>query len=700
MKKPASRRLPQVLAAAMLLILAAGYIGSFRRLSAPLSCAESLSIDAIETNCALAESLMSIGDYEQARKYLERNLKIRRHHPHTHFLLGEIYRRKNTIFDRRLSAENLKQAVIRDPDNYRYRYSLGLTYLEQGFIGNALAEFKKVVRLNPDHADAHRHIAQLYRQLGLRYDDRDMLASALDHAAEAAAAEKDPLDYLEQAALLVMLELFDAAIGKIDTAIGLEPDSSLAKKLLLARGLCRLRMGLIDEAAADFDAAMSLMNEHERAEFEDVRLLMPPQEYARLLSMSRYRRQKAIASFWKELDPDLTTAFNERRLEHFARQIYAEMAFSIPEKNINGKNTRRGETYIRFGPPESKVFIFGDALARPPEPSSWIWEYVINGKPVTLRFVDIYHDGDFTFPFTDLADPTSRRRDDPEFIADRLARTIGQRYQFSAGKPLAFKYGIYQFKGNRGATELEIFFNIPHSELSFSFADDMADAEIDIRAALHTPALVELDSFAAKRTYSVPPTLIENPRLSVCDNFKLAARADSAVVSLAFANRLAGSRGMARTQIALRNFYTDRVEISDLILARQLQRIDAETPINRNSLHLFTNLENRYFVSEPVVVYFEFYNLELDAAGRTDYQVRQTIARLKRPKLIGVITGYQVAEEVTTVFEGGGPETFEHRLLTLDFSRFKPGRYRITIEIIDNVMADSATAAAELILYE
>jgi len=697
MMKSADDGLPILLRAAV--ILAISFAGPHRLSPAQIGHAERISAD-IEANCALAESLINLNEYDQARKYLEQNLKIKRHHAHTHFLLGEIHRRKNTIFDRRLSAENLKQAVIRDPTNSRYHYSLGLTYLDQGFIGNALAEFKKVVRLAPDHADAHRRISEIYRELGLRYDDPDMLASSLHHAAEAAAIEKNPQDYYRQANLLVTLELFDGALAKIDTAIGLKPDLPLSKHLLLARGLCELRLGLIDESAADFDKAAALMNENERSDFEDVRLIMPPQEYSRLLSISRYQRQKEIASFWKRLDPDLTTGINERRLEHFARQVYAEIAFSIPEKNINGKNTRRGETYIRLGSPDSKQYVFGDALARPPAPSSWIWEYNINGKPVTLTFVDIYHNGDFTFPFADLADPSSRRRNDPEFISDHLARTVGQRYQYSVGRPLAFNYGIYQFKGNRGATELEIFFNIPHSELSFTFADDLANAEIEIRAALHTPDLVKLDSFAEKRTYAVLPTLVQNPRLAVCDNFRLAARADSAIVSLAFADRPAGAKGIIRAKTALRNFYTERLEISDLILARRLERIDAETPINRKFLHLFTNLENSYFISEPVVVYFEFYNLGIDPAGRTAYRVRQTISRLKRPRLIGVITGYQVAEEITTVFDGGGAETYERRLMTLDFSRFKPGRYRITIEIVDTVKADSAAAAAEIILYE
>lgn len=663
------------------------------------SVAEKTRID-IEENCTLAESLMNIGELDEAKNLLEKNLKVQRHHPHTHFLLGEIYRQKKTIFDRRLSAENLKQAVIREPLNYRYHYSLGLTYLSQGFTGNALAEFKKVVRLAPEHADALRQISAIYREMGLRYDDREILSQSLDYAAKAASIEKNPNDYLEQAKLLVSLDLFDIALGKIDTALFFRPDGATIKKLLLVRGLCYLRLRMFAAAASDFDSAISLMNENERHDFEDVRLIVPPQEYSRLLSLSRFQRQKEIAKFWLAQDPDLTTGYNERRLEHFARQVYADIVFSLPQKGVSGRNTRRGETLIRLGFPDSKQYVYGDALSKPPEPSSWIWEYIINGKPISLKFVDSFHDGDFDFPFAESRDPSNRLRDDPAYIAENLARTIGQRYEFVAGDPLPFKFGVYQFKGNRGATELLVFYNISHTALSFTDIDTLAHAKIEIRAALHKPDLDRLDSLDEFRSYAVLPTLIANPNLAICDDIILAGRSDSAILSLAIEDRSSRRIGMIRSQVPLRNFLSDKVTISDLVLARQLEKSTFSTPANRRLLRLFTNLDNRYFISEPVVLYFEFYNLELGINDRTEYLIRQTISRLKRPRLIGVITGYQVAEEVTTVFEGSGYETFERRLMTLDFSRFKPGRYRITIEVIDEQKGDTALASSEIILYE
>ena len=101
MTKPAGHGLPTLLLLAI--VLAIGFVGPDRLTSAQNDDAGSVSAD-IEANCALAESLINLDQYDQARKYLERNLKIERHHAHSHFLLGEIHRRKNTIFDRRLSA--------------------------------------------------------------------------------------------------------------------------------------------------------------------------------------------------------------------------------------------------------------------------------------------------------------------------------------------------------------------------------------------------------------------------------------------------------------------------------------------------------------------------------------------------------------------------------------------------------------------
>lgn len=649
-------------------------------------------------NCAIAESLMAIDSLDQAEKIIKQNLKNDRKHAQSHFLLGELYRQRNSIISRRQSADNLRQAIIADPNNDAYHFSLGLTYQNQGFSGNALNEFKKAARLNPKNTEALRKVAAIYESIGLRYDDKELYMSALEYSAKAAAIEQNPGDYYDQAKMLVKMDLFDQALFKVDTAFTFNPDSVLTKNLYLLRGLCDNRMGDFESAYADFEKAKSLMNGNELGEFEDIHPIVTPQDYQHLVSLTSYQKKTEINRIWNSLDPDLTTAYNERRIEHYARQVYADISFSIPEKNIQGKNTRRGETLIRFGFPETKIYVYGEPMRHPPIGSSWIWKYYINGKEYSLRFEDIYHNGNFDYPFSD---PSGNMANNTAYLADFLARTAAQKYEFVTAEPvLNFAYDIKQFKGKNGNTDLEIYYNIPYYELSFNPQGNFAYADFEIKAALHSTDLILLDSATINRRAKIPSTLITHTGLAISDNFPVQAHVDSAYLSLAVKNPVNDHIGRAKQAVALRNFYGDRVEISDIVLAREVTYLDSLKSTSRNTTKLSTNLNNRYFVSEPLIIYFEYYNLSKGSDSRTHYRIIQTVAKLKKPKIIGAITGYKVGEQVVTIYEESNIKTYENRLLTFDFSKFGGGRYRITIQIEDTVSGNSSSASQDIILYE
>jgi GWxTD domain-containing protein len=652
----------------------------------------------LEQNCVVAESLMAIDSLDQAEKAIKQNLKIDSRHAKTRFLLGELYRQRDSIISRRQSADNLRLAVNADPNNDAYHYSLGLTYQNQGFMGNALNEFKKAARLNPQNSQALRNIAAIYESIGLRYDDKELYMSSMEYSAKAAAIDKNPVDYYDQSKMLVKMDLFDQALFKVDTALTLSPDSNLTKNLYLLRGLCNNRLGAFGDAYKDFEQAKALMNGNELANFEDIHLVVTPQEYQRLVSLTTYQRKTETARIWNSLDPDLTTAYNERRIEHYARQVYADISFSLPDKNIIGKDTKRGETLIRYGFPETKTYIYGEPLRHPPTGSSWVWGYFINGQEYSLRFEDIFHNGNFDYPF---AGDGGNLSSNTAYLAQFLARTAAQKYEFVSAEPLLnFVYDVKQFKGNSGNTDLEIFYNIPYPELSFIPQDDKAYADFEIKAALHDKELVLLDSATIERRAKIPAALIGSPRLAISDNFPMEAHAESVYLSLAIKNPVSNHVGRSKISIGTRSFYSDQVEISDIVLAREATYLDSSKSINRNTIKLSTNLDNRYFVSEPVVMYFEYYNLNKGDDQRTHYRIVQTVAKLKKPKLIGTIIGYKVAEQVVTVYEESNVRTYENRLLTFDFSKFGAGRYRLIVQVEDTISGKSASSSQDIILYE
>ena len=62
------------------------------------------------------------------------------------------------------------------------------------------------------------------------------------------------------------------------------------------------------------------------------------------------REPEFLGRFWASRDPNLTTAANERRLEHYRRVWYARQNFGVHEEPWD----RRGEVYVRFGEPQHR----------------------------------------------------------------------------------------------------------------------------------------------------------------------------------------------------------------------------------------------------------------------------------------------------------------------------------------------------------
>ncbi len=100
----------------------------------------------------------------------------------------------------------------------------------------------------------------------------------------------------------------------------------------------------------------------------------------------REGRQKAWEDFWRDKDPNPSTAVNEQEEEYFARIEYAERHFA---KGDNGYRSDRARIYVQYGPPdeiESRPF----AVDRPAEE---IWYYYQNN--LTFVFVDRFGSGQF-----------------------------------------------------------------------------------------------------------------------------------------------------------------------------------------------------------------------------------------------------------------------------------------------------------------
>ena len=649
-----------------------------------------------------AEFFFEKEEIDSSLYYLERCFNIDRNFTEAHYLRGKIYLYKDGIYNRRISASSLKRAVLMDSDNSEYHYSLGVTLEKQGFLKNALDEFEQAAKYDNADSRPYMKIAEISKKIGLRYDDKGYFEQSARAAAKAANISNDPESYYKEAIALYQMNRYGISASTLGEAIAERADSSLTVDCELLLGTNLVRMGDFDSANAVFERARAKMSEIERADMDNPRFLMTPSDYETLTRESSFMQKRILKQFWGELDPDPTTEMNERRLEHYSRFVHSRLTFSIPEKSIDGCMTKRGEMYIRYGPPSSKDYVLGGSGTGRDVPK-WVWTYNNFNEPITLVFEDTFLNGDFDFPFPSPDWTAADYANNPAYLAERMRSSYPQVFSLNMGAgPLYFTYPPRQFKGSRGKTDLEIFMAVPFAEMEFERKGEMAYSDVEWRQVLRYPSWRVADSAKVERTYEIRASQIDNVNLDMSDRLKLSAYPDTLVLALSLRDLRTDHMGIGKAGIRLRNFYTDKVELSDLVLARRIDKPPRNVNFKRDELRILSNLNNRYFAGEPVWLYFEIYNLKLGPDEKTLYTINQKITEKKSDGFLAAIketiTGGDILEVVTS-YEGSSIRTYENRILALELSELAAGDYYVTIEVIDKISGDSSSVSESIVLY-
>lgn len=100
-----------------------------------------------------------------------------------------------------------------------------------------------------------------------------------------------------------------------------------------------------------------------------LRYIAPVEEMDKILSVSSDQGLLEFRRFWRQRDPDTTTAYNEIMVEFYRRVDEAQRRFSTV-KEQDGYKTDRGRIYILNGPP-TKI----ERSVLPGQPSREIWTY-------------------------------------------------------------------------------------------------------------------------------------------------------------------------------------------------------------------------------------------------------------------------------------------------------------------------------------
>jgi GWxTD domain-containing protein len=630
-----------------------------------------------------AEGLLAAGDTVAAVRALERGGDDRRESPDLQLLLGALYRERGTIEGRLRSQNVLERTLQLFPDDPRVVMALGRTYYAQTFFPDAERCFQAALAMDRTLCEPRYMLGCIYydkwRRVNEYTDDLTVARRYLDAAVGCDSANADAA--VKLAGALYLLGHNEQALDACDRFARLHPERG---EFFLMRGAIAHDEGRLDQARADFDAGLALLDEPTRDAYLELRHALSYDERDDYDAVTPPRKGVFDRAYWLESDPDPTTKLNERYVEHMYRMFLADLQFSVPRSTTPGWESDRGETFVKFGWPLSTQSSIGLSYRDGREER---WYYVIDGRFHEFLFVDENLNGDRRIPL--LHD-----------VKLSLIRYSPRRTAFfSPAVPIPGDVDVVSFRDGGMRSSVFVAMRIDADSLS-SVVDVSRFDHFHLRTAVFDDDWVAERRLADTLWTGEVRTVAEARKRAFDIVRRLELPFDYYHLACAFEDELGLTIAQFRADGDTRRFTGGDLCLSDILLQRDGP--SGATGIERRGRRLSPNPGHRYRPRQGLGVYFEVYGLSV-RARRSDYRVTYAIYDAPDPPapawrrwgrsvagLVGVGDDQPPAVTQTVVRVGRGHEEAEE--LSINIDALEQGRYELVVTVEDRLSGRRAEA--------
>ena len=449
----------------------------------------------------------------------------------------------------------------------------------------------------------------------------------------------------------------------------------------LAAGLANHRMGETRAAAAAFDSALVLASDDDRARYTRLSRLLRPtptrggkaSDSASFAEADSARRARIERLYWVVADPLAMTADNEHRLEFLARVAYAELRWTSDDLDRRGADTDRGDIHIRYGPPD---VIRAFAPGRPEPGASlviWTWRDGLSfvfRQPVTYGTASLY----------ELSIEKAKRV--REITPVRWGNVPITRSLDS------IQVQAIRFRAPGDSTDFVLFADVPVDSLFAELDVRRGALDVDFRVYANDASIVRRDS-----TRQLIEAGAERDAVALRGwRGRLPAHAQLWRVEALQPDGMRAARAMG----SLPRDTTTGFAMSDLLVAARVLPRDGTVGARWSDFNVAPSV-GRFARGAPIALLWETYALAAkDDAAR--YRVSITLEKLRREGPLGVAARVigGAGGVVGRTASGRGKLTINYDrtvaplpitvdYLTLELGEAPPGRYRLIVEVTDQV---------------
>jgi GWxTD domain-containing protein len=638
--------------------------------------------------------------------------------------LGRAYIEQGTIDGRNRALSALRRAIQLAPQNTEYRYTMATLHLKRGFSGEAKSELRKIMKIDPADARPYYHLARFKEEDMLHY--REMVSLHEDAViyfypfAEKDFAEAERLlrsaigldpkmaeAYHHLAGLYFEAQRYDKMEALLEKAV----KQVITPDIFLFLGLAREQLGQPDSAMQAYQRALQMMPPKDRAFFYSLQPVLSPDSLADYDKAPESLKTQMQQRFWQMRDPLFLTEANERLLEHFGRIAYANLRYSVPEKNIAGWKTDRGQTLIRFGHPRQRVRTRADLGTSPTghvklNASREFWNY----GDFQMIFDDRFLNRNYSFAWGSVGEI------DGKWLFEQKIRETPERYVFPhGGRRLNLPHVIAQFRSpedsvgaNSGPTLLEIYFGLTDSSLQEAGSNAAANRQLALRRGLFffDENWNEIRQWREDRqlVYPVDSARTGTPSNYLIDRWSVRMPPGAYHFSLEVLDKKSGCSGAERETIVIEDFTSAPLRMSNVVLADAAAKISGKENsglviYQKGEVKLVPCLFYQFKADTPIYLYYEVYNLTLDASGHSRYRIDYVVESQPEAKnlvsraldRIGQLFGRGTrSAAIASSFESAGDRRLEKLYHSIAMLGHPGGRYHLTLRLTDQLSGQSA----------
>ena len=501
-------------------------------------------------------------------------------------------------------------------------------------------------------------------------------------------------------------------------------------------GLAQYRLGNLDAADRSFQTALEYLDDEHLDAYRSLDYLLSSEEEHDYES-----DPVAYASrFWTSKDPRYLTSYNERKLEHYARLVYADLLYGSIDLGLRGWDTQRGRILVRYGIPNSDVVIVPQSTSR--VNSTDVFSTEVHSYSGDLReeqargtapkdsnfdmleeanTFNVWDYGDFRFVFedpfrngeyklyspsaSDISAGTQPWLNDYVLRARETFENVPERYEFTPpGRQIELPYLVSAFKGENGDADVYVNYGIPIT------ADAVGQETVEITANVGAFLISEQRDVLVERRqtiYGLRGTNVrsfEEANIWV-DTQLMRSPPGRHQVSMEFETAGGGTVAVQRRDVDIPDFSKDALNLSDVMLAYGIEETFDEPAadggeIVRNGLSISPAPWSVFSASQPIYMYFEVYNLQLSQDDQTDFQMEAVLTPREQAKGVAkfVKNLFGGAKGVSVSLPGTGAQTDDGHYLILDAMNQEAGLYTLTLRVSDNVSGRMVERELDLLL--